>query len=159
MLKIWIKRAIQTKAGWGKHTKASKLSKIPVMKFRAEEANLGGSVLPRQQSALLCEAIASEPQGLYHFFAYTSVYIWDNNPRCYVKMLPCNHKVSKTNSFSMLTLWESESLFFMLTFCSFRQVFLNANNDWMTRNTQTAKTRPFRQFLIACGSCWWVLFK
>ena len=30
---------------------------------RAEEANLGGSVLPRQQSALLCEAIAVEPKG------------------------------------------------------------------------------------------------
>ena len=31
--------------------------------LRAEEANLGGSVLPRQQSALLCEAVAAEPQG------------------------------------------------------------------------------------------------
>ena len=31
--------------------------------IRAEEANLGGSVLPRQQSALLCEAIAVEPKG------------------------------------------------------------------------------------------------
>ena len=32
--------------------------------IRAEEANLGGSVLPRQQSALLCEAVATEPKGL-----------------------------------------------------------------------------------------------
>jgi len=30
---------------------------------RAEEANLGGSVLPRQQSALLLEAVAAEPKG------------------------------------------------------------------------------------------------
>ena len=31
---------------------------------RVEEANLGGSVLPRQQSALLFEAIAKEVKGV-----------------------------------------------------------------------------------------------
>ena len=34
------------------------------MTTRVEEANLGGSVLPRQQSALLFEAIAKEVKGV-----------------------------------------------------------------------------------------------
>ena len=64
------------------------------MTTRVEEANLGGSVLPRQQSALLFEAIAKEVKGV----KFEEKKIFDKIVLVLIGEIPSKAEAAKTGS-------------------------------------------------------------